>query len=59
MEYTVHFLGLTVAECKNISSFYHFRDPQLENNKNALLSIDQSLRFLDTIEFDLPKGMRC
>lgn len=50
------FEGLTVAECKNLSSFYHFRDPQLENNKNAILSIDQSLRFLDTIESDLPKG---
>ena len=53
------FLGLTVAECKNLSSFYHFRDPVLENNKNALLSIDQSLRFLDSIEPDLPKGTCC
>lgn len=51
------FLGLTVAECKNLTSFYHFREPLLENNKNALLSIDQSLCFLDSIEFDIPKGM--
>ena len=50
------FLGLTVAECKNLSTFYHFREPVLENNKNALLSIDQSLCFLDSIEFDIPKG---
>lgn len=55
----VNFLGLTVAECRNLSNFYHFRDPVLENNKNALLSIDQSLRFLDSIEFDLPKGTTC
>ncbi|XP_065882555.1 radial spoke head protein 9 homolog [Dysidea avara] len=50
------FEGLSIAECKDLSNFLHFREPQLENNKNALLSIDQSLNFLDSIEYDLPKG---
>ncbi|XP_004605880.2 radial spoke head protein 9 homolog [Sorex araneus] len=52
------FEGLSLSEAKQLSSYFHFREPIELKNKTLLekADLDPSLDFLDSLEHDIPKG---
>ncbi|XP_055981946.1 radial spoke head protein 9 homolog [Sorex fumeus] len=52
------FEGLSLSEAKKLSSYFHFREPIELKNKTLLekADLDPSLDFLDSLEYDIPKG---
>jgi len=59
---TVHvnrcFEGLSVADSGKLSSYFHFREPFVLNQKTLLqkAELDKAVDFLDPIDGDVPKG---
>uniref|UniRef100_A0A8D2QVH7 Radial spoke head protein 9 homolog n=1 Tax=Zosterops lateralis melanops TaxID=1220523 RepID=A0A8D2QVH7_ZOSLA len=53
-----HFEGLSLAEAKKLSSYFHFTDPVNLKNKTLLekADLDPSTDFLDSLEHDIPRG---
>ncbi|XP_023422414.1 radial spoke head protein 9 homolog isoform X1 [Cavia porcellus] len=53
------FEGLPLSEAKKLSSYFHFREPVSLKNKTLLekADLDPSLDFLDSLEYDIPKGV--
>ncbi|NXS08844.1 RSPH9 protein, partial [Neodrepanis coruscans] len=53
-----HFEGLSLAEAKKLSSYFHFTKPVNLKNKTLLekANLDPSTDFLDSLEHDIPKG---
>ncbi|KAM4835430.1 radial spoke head protein 9 homolog [Thomomys bottae] len=52
------FEGLSMSEVKKLSSYFHFREAVDLKNKTLLekANLDPSLDFLDSLEYDIPKG---
>nr|XP_004649518.1 radial spoke head protein 9 homolog [Jaculus jaculus] len=52
------FEGLSLFEIKKLSSYFHFWEPTDLKNKTLLekADLDPSLDFLDSLEYDIPKG---
>ncbi|XP_062953205.1 radial spoke head protein 9 homolog isoform X2 [Cynocephalus volans] len=52
------FEGLSLSESKKLSSYFHFREPIELKNKTLLekADLDPSLDFMDSLEYDIPKG---
>jgi len=52
------FEGLSISESSKLSSYCHFREAQLLNQKPLLerASLDKAVDFLDTIDSDVPNG---
>ncbi|XP_027694254.1 radial spoke head protein 9 homolog [Vombatus ursinus] len=52
------FEGLTLADSKKLSSYFHFAEPVELKNKSLLekADLDPSLDFMDSLEHDIPKG---
>ncbi|XP_051008856.1 radial spoke head protein 9 homolog [Acomys russatus] len=52
------FEGLPMSEIKKLSSYFHFREAIELKNKTLLekSNLDPSLDFLDSLEYDIPKG---
>ncbi|XP_001362778.1 radial spoke head protein 9 homolog isoform X1 [Monodelphis domestica] len=52
------FEGLTLADAKKLTSYFHFTEPIELKNKSLLekADLDPSLDFLDNLEHDIPKG---
>ncbi|XP_053457532.1 radial spoke head protein 9 homolog [Nycticebus coucang] len=52
------FEGLSLSEAKKLSSYFHFREPIELKNKTLLekADLDPSLDFMDSLEYDIPKG---
>uniref|UniRef100_A0A8C5UG70 Radial spoke head protein 9 homolog n=1 Tax=Malurus cyaneus samueli TaxID=2593467 RepID=A0A8C5UG70_9PASS len=53
-----HFEGLSLAEAKKLSSYFHFTKPVNLKNKTLLekADLDPSIDFLDSLEHDIPRG---
>ncbi|NXF04705.1 RSPH9 protein, partial [Smithornis capensis] len=53
-----HFEGLSLAEAKKLSSYFHFTEPVNLKNKTLLekANLDPSTDFLDSLEHDIPQG---
>ncbi|NXK85442.1 RSPH9 protein, partial [Formicarius rufipectus] len=53
-----HFEGLSLAEAKKLSSYFHFTEPVNLKNKTLLekANLDPSTDFLDSLEHDIPHG---
>ncbi|XP_008827280.1 radial spoke head protein 9 homolog isoform X1 [Nannospalax galili] len=52
------FEGLTLSEIRKLSSYFHFREAIDLKNKTLLekANLDPSLDFMDSLEYDIPKG---
>ncbi|XP_059099927.1 radial spoke head protein 9 homolog [Peromyscus eremicus] len=52
------FEGLPLSEIKKLSSYFHFREAVDLKNKTLLekADLDPSLDFMDSLEYDIPKG---
>lgn len=52
------FEGLSISEATRLSSYYHFRDPILLQEKSLLekADLDKAIDFLDPIDSDIPQG---
>ncbi|XP_034964084.1 radial spoke head protein 9 homolog isoform X1 [Zootoca vivipara] len=53
-----NFEGLSLAEAKKLSSYFHFTEPVNLKNKTLLekADLDPAIDFLDSLEHDIPKG---
>ncbi|NXA10144.1 RSPH9 protein, partial [Sapayoa aenigma] len=53
-----HFEGLSLAEARKLSSYFHFTEPVNLKNKTLLekANLDPSIDFLDSLEHDIPQG---
>ncbi|XP_063184820.1 radial spoke head protein 9 homolog isoform X1 [Chroicocephalus ridibundus] len=53
-----NFEGLSLAEAKRLSSYFHFTEPVNLKNKTLLekADLDPSTDFLDSLEHDIPQG---
>uniref|UniRef100_A0A803VC48 Radial spoke head protein 9 homolog n=1 Tax=Ficedula albicollis TaxID=59894 RepID=A0A803VC48_FICAL len=53
-----HFEGLSLAEAKKLSSYFHLTKPVNLKNKTLLekADLDPSTDFLDSLEHDIPRG---
>ncbi|NWV68415.1 RSPH9 protein, partial [Malurus elegans] len=53
-----HFEGLSLADAKKLSSYFHFTKPVNLKNKTLLekADLDPSIDFLDSLEHDIPRG---
>ncbi|CAH7217398.1 Rsph9 [Phodopus roborovskii] len=54
------FEGLPLSEIRKLSSYFHFREAVDLKNKTLLekADLDPSLDFMDSLEYDIPKGNR-
>ncbi|XP_075411145.1 radial spoke head protein 9 homolog isoform X1 [Tenrec ecaudatus] len=52
------FEGLSLSEAKKLSSYFHFKEATELKNKTLLekADLDPSLDFMDSLEYDIPKG---
>ncbi len=51
--------GLPINESAKFCNYFHFREPQLNEEKSLLFkaNFDKAIDFLDPIDEDQPKGM--